>query len=58
MDVEVMLGTCERQAARRVRREVAEIPSLNKPAKVGDPRMLFQRAERGNTELMSYLPIR
>ena len=47
--VEVLLRPRQRQTARRVRGEVAQIPSLNEPAKVGNSRMLFQRAERGNS---------
>ena len=41
VDIKVLLRPRHRQAARRVRGEVAEIPSLDKTAKVGDSRMLF-----------------
>ena len=50
VDVEMRLGPGQRQAARRVRREIAEIPSLDEAAKSGNARVLFQGTERGYAE--------
>ena len=51
VDIEALLGAGQRQATRRVRGEVAEIPALDEAAKSNDARVLFQSAERGNAEL-------
>ena len=41
VDIEALLGSRQRQATRRVRGEVAEIPSLDEAAKSHDARVLF-----------------
>ena len=51
MNVKMFLWAGQWQAARRVRSEVAQIPSFDEAAKSGNSRVLFQCAERGNAEL-------
>ena len=44
MNIEMLLGTGQRQTARRVRSEVAEIPAFDEATESRDSRMLFQGA--------------
>ena len=55
VDIEMFLWPGQGQATRRVRGEVAQIPPLDKLAKSGNSRVLFQRAKRGNAELTMVL---
>ena len=55
VDIEMFLWPGQGQATRRVRDEVAQIPSFDELAKSGNSRVLFQRAKRGNAELTMVL---
>ena len=50
MDVEMRLGSSERQASGGIRGEVTEVPTFDELAESGNPRMLFQRTQDSNSE--------
>ena len=49
--VQMFLWTRQRQAASSVRREVTQIPAFDEAAKSRNPRVLLERAKRGNPKL-------
>ena len=51
MNIDMLLRSGQRQAARGVWGEIAEVPSLQKASKTCDSGMLLQRAEGSNAQL-------